>query len=100
MTREQLTFKHLGTILVVSAVLSAALAFGAADTAHAGVAEALQQVIDYINSKVARSLAILAVMMLGIGWWFGQVDWQRAGGIIFGIGVVFGAAEIVDLIKG
>ncbi len=81
-------------------LLAVALSVAAADPAHAGVAEVLEKVIEYINGKVARSLAILAVMLLGIGWWFGSVDWKRAGGIIFGIGIVFGAAEIVDLIKG
>ena len=70
------------------------------DSAAVGDAEAIDKIIEYINSRVARSLAILAVMLLGMGWWFGQIDWKRAGGIIFGVGVVFGAAEFVDMIRG
>jgi type IV secretion system protein VirB2 len=78
----------------------AVTALAAPDVAQAGVAEALEKIIEYINSKVARSLAILAVMLLGMGWWFGQIDWKRAGGIIAGVGIVFGAAEIVDMLRG
>ena len=93
--------KSKGAVTGVGAItLIIAVSIVTAVPAEAGVAEVLEKVIEYINGKVARSLAILAVMLLGIGWWFGSVDWKRAGGIIFGIGIVFGAAEIVDLIKG
>ena len=93
--------KSKGAVTGVGAItLIIAVSIVTAVPAEAGVAEVLEKVIEYINGKVARSLAILAVMLLGIGWWFGSVDWKRAGGIIFGIGIVFGAAEIADLIKG
>jgi type IV secretory pathway VirB2 component (pilin) len=91
------TSRHLALATFAAFALTA---LATPDAAHAGVAEALDKIIEYINSKVARSLAILAVMLLGMGWWFGQVDWKRAGGIIAGVGIVFGAAEIVDMLKG
>lgn len=91
---------RLVTVLMCAVVANLVLALGVPDPAAAGVAEAIEKIVEYINSRVARSLAILAVMLLGIGWWFGQIDWKRAGGIIFGIGIVFGAAELVDMIKG
>lgn len=87
-------------ICVTALMLHVALSVGVPDPASAGVAEAIDKIIEYINSRVARSLAILAVMLLGMGWWFGQIDWKRAGGIIFGVGVVFGSAEFVDMIRG
>ena len=96
----QTTTQRLALICMVALVLNIALALSVPDPAAAGVAEAIDKIIEYINSRVARSLAILAVMLLGMGWWFGQIDWKRAGGIIFGVGVVFGAAEFVDMIKG
>jgi type IV secretion system protein VirB2 len=92
--------QRLALICVMALVLNIAFALSVPDPASAGVAEAIYKIIEYINSRVARSLAILAVMLLGMGWWFGQIDWKRAGGIIFGVGVVFGAAELVDMIRG
>ena len=92
--------QRLAILCVMALVLNIAFALSVPDPASAGVAEAIDKIIEYINSRVARSLAILAVMLLGMGWWFGQIDWKRAGGIIFGVGVVFGAAEFVDMIKG
>ena len=96
----QTTTQRLAIICVIALVLNIAFALCVPDPASAGVAEAIDKIIEYINSRVARSLAILAVMLLGMGWWFGQIDWKRAGGIIFGVGVVFGAAEFVDMIRG
>ena len=92
--------QRLAVICVLALVAHVAFALAVPDAASAGVAEAIDKIIEYINSRVARSLAILAVMLLGMGWWFGQIDWKRAGGIIFGVGVVFGAAEFVDMIRG
>ena len=92
--------QRLAVICVLALVVHVAFSLAIPDPAAAGVAEAIDKIIEYINSRVARSLAILAVMLLGMGWWFGQIDWKRAGGIIFGVGVVFGAAEFVDMIKG
>ena len=96
----QTATQRLALICVIALVLNIAFALSVPDPAAAGVAEAIDKIIEYINSRVARSLAILAVMLLGMGWWFGQIDWKRAGGIIFGVGVVFGAAEFVDMIRG
>ena len=92
--------QRLAVICVLALVAHVAFALAVPDAASAGVAEAIDKIIEYINSRVARSLAILAVMLLGMGWWFGQIDWKRAGGIIFGVGVVFDAAEFVDMIRG
>lgn len=96
----QTLLQRLVLVCILAIVLNVAFAVGVPDPASAGVAEAIDKIIEYINSRVARSLAILAVMLLGMGWWFGQIDWKRAGGIIFGVGVVFGAAEFVDMIRG
>lgn len=92
--------QRLAIICMVALFVHVAFSLAVPDQAAAGVAEAIDKIIEYINSRVARSLAILAVMLLGMGWWFGQIDWKRAGGIIFGVGVVFGAAEFVDMIRG
>lgn len=59
--------------------------------------DAIDGIIDSINSGTARGLAILAVMGLGIAGLVGKLSWKWAGGIIGGIVFIFGAAAIVDL---
>lgn len=87
-------------------VAAAAIA-GAASLAAAGPAFAsanveglLQNVVDLLTGNTARLLAVLAVVIVGVLWMFGLFDLRRAAIVVLGIVVVFGAAEIVNLITG
>ena len=100
----QLTSKRRGrprwqnaAFLVASAV---AMSMSAVAPAHADLAGVLNNVITMLNGTVAKSLAILAVMLTGFAWMFGHLDMRKAGMVIFGIALVFGATEIVGTISG
>ncbi len=69
---------------------SYAQAFGKIDTA-------LQTLVNFMTGNTGRLLGILGVAGLGVAAWFGRLSYWRAGEIILGIAIVFGAAEIVDL---
>ena len=69
-------------------------------TSGANVGTFIQNAINILNSTVIRGLAIIAIIVTGIAWMFGHVDMRRAGTVIIGIMVIFGAATIVDLITG
>lgn len=60
----------------------------------------IQNLIDLLNSGIIRGLAVLAVILTGIAWMFGHLDLRRAGTVVVGIIVIFGATTIVDLITG
>lgn len=60
----------------------------------------LQNVVDMLSGQTARLLATLAVIIVGILWMFGLFDLRRAGVVVLGIIVVFGAAQIVTLLTG
>lgn len=60
----------------------------------------LQNILDLLTGNTARLLAVIAVVLLGIAAIFGIFDWRKVGMVIFGIIVIFGAAEIVALISG
>lgn len=68
--------------------------------ASANVEGLLQNVVDMLTGNTARLLAVLAVVIVGILWMFGLFDLRRAAIVVLGIVVVFGAAEIVNLITG
>ena len=60
----------------------------------------IQNIIDLMNSGIVRGLAILAVIVTGVAWMFGHLDFRRAATVVLGIIVIFGAATIVDVITG
>lgn len=88
--------------LAAGAAVAAIMTFGAATPAlaSANVEGLLQNVVDLLTGNTARLLAILAVVIVGVLWMFGLFDLRRAAIVVLGIVVVFGAAEIVNLITG
>lgn len=60
----------------------------------------LQNVVDLLTGNTARLLAIIAVIVVGVLWMFGLFDLRRAATVVLGVIVVFGAAEIVDMLTG
>lgn len=79
---------------------AASLAAASPAFAAANVEGLLQNVVDLLTGNTARLLAVLAVVVVGVLWMFGLFDLRRAAIVVLGIVVVFGAAEIVNLITG
>ena len=88
-------FGAVGAIALATSLILVQLAF-----ASANVEGLLQNVVDMLTGNTARLLAVLAVVVVGILWMFGLFDLRRAAIVVLGIVVVFGAAEIVNLITG
>ena len=98
MTARPMRMRRLcatGTIAVAVTLILVQPAF-----ASANVEGLLQNVVDMLTGNTARLLAVLAVVIVGILWMFGLFDLRRAAIVVLGIVVVFGAAEIVNLITG
>jgi len=86
---------------VVLLVIVAPLLLSATEPAYAQsfgrINTALQTLVNFLTGPTGRLLAIIGVAGLGIAAWFGRLSYWRAGEIVLGIAIVFGAAEIVDL---
>lgn len=80
--------------------LLASPAFAQAAGVGGDIGAFIQNIIDLLSNGIVRGLAILAVIVTGIAWMFGHLDLRRAGTVIVGIIVIFGAATIVDMITG
>ena len=65
-----------------------------------GIESVLQNIVNMLTGNVARLLAIIAVIIVGIAWMFGYLDLRKAAFVVLGIGVIFGATEIVNTISG
>lgn len=68
--------------------------------AHADISSVLTNIQTMLTGTVAKTLAILAVMLTGFAWMFGMMDLRKAAMVIFGIALVFGATDIVSQISG
>ena len=56
--------------------------------------------VNFLTGAFARSIAIIAVAVLGYLGLTGRLRWGIAGSVILGIALIFGAATIVDAISG
>ncbi len=57
---------------------------------------ALQNLVTTLNGGVARSLAIVAVIGMGIAALTGRVEWSRAIVVVLGVGLIFSATTLID----
>jgi type IV secretion system protein VirB2 len=99
MTLDPRTARRIGLAAALAFAASPALA-QTAGGAGGNLGAFIQNIIGLLNSGVVRGLAIIAVIITGVAWMFGHVDLRRAGTVVIGIIVIFGAATIVDLITG
>lgn len=65
-----------------------------------GIENVLQNIVNMLQGNVARLLAIIAVIIVGIAWMFGYLDLRKAAFVVLGIGIIFGATELVNMISG
>ncbi|PJR92432.1 Type IV secretory pathway AvhB2 protein [Ochrobactrum sp. 695/2009] len=65
-----------------------------------GIESVLQNIVNMLQGNVARLLAVIAVIIVGIAWMFGYLDLRKAAYCVLGIGIIFGATEIVNTLAG
>ena len=83
------------------AVLIASPAFAQAGGGNfQPVDNALSFLVQAMQGTIARSAGILAVVVLGYLALSGRLSWFFAMSVILGIALIFGAASIVDAVKG
>jgi type IV secretory pathway VirB2 component (pilin) len=80
--------------------------FGSAFGAQIACAQDLQPVNDiadyvrgYMTGRLATSLAVIAVAVVGYLFWADQIAAQAALAVVAGIALVFGSAQIVAILE-
>lgn len=91
-------------LLVAAVALTATPASGQSISANPSGSNVIGEAVDWLRGtllgNVATGLAILAVAILGILAMSGRIEWGRAGLVILGIFILFGAVSIVSGIRG
>ena len=88
----------LGWGLAVTAS-SGTAALAQAAGSLAPVQSTLTTLVSTLTGPIATALATLAVIACGFLAWAGRLTWGVAGSVIFGIVLVFGAAQIVQFFQ-
>lgn len=92
--------RHAAFLVSVSVLLAFTMVEPAAAQSLGGVEKVLQNIVDALTGNVAKLLATIAVIVVGMAWMFGYLDLRKAGYVIFGVAILFGASEIVSTITG
>ena len=60
----------------------------------------LCRIISFLNGKFGRGIAMFAIIFIGIGLFVGKISWGLVLAVGLGIGAIFGAGSIVQMIAG
>lgn len=93
---------HIGALALV-ALLALGVVDGSASAQTTGsldITSVLQNIVTMFTGTAAKLLATIAIILTGIAWMFGLFDLRKVGYVVLGIGLLFGATQIVGLITG
>ena len=76
--------------------ISFASGTGASNDAIAGV---LCTIVCALQGGIGKAVATIAIVVLGIGLFLGKLSWPLAVATAIGIGMIFGASELVTWIS-
>ena len=91
--------RHAPVLTLLALVAMTAL-IEPATAQTANVEKVLHNIVDALTGNIAKLLATLAVIITGLAWMFGYLDLRRAGFVIMGVAILFGASEIVGTLTG
>ncbi|WP_037382828.1 TrbC/VirB2 family protein [Sinorhizobium americanum] len=94
------TARTVFTVASTAVIVSIVMVEPAFAQATGGIESVLQNIVDMLTGNVAKLLATIAVIIVGIAWMFGYLDLRKAAYVVLGIGIIFGASEIVSTISG
>jgi type IV secretory pathway VirB2 component (pilin) len=99
---EEFFWRLLITFSVIFAIISAcdsSFAGGAA-TDNDIIGSTLCRLVANLTGGIARSIATIAIFAVGIGLFMGKLNWGVAAATAAGVGIIFGAAQMVAWLSG
>lgn len=97
---SRINTRACAVIVSMATVFSISLIEPALAQSAGGIESVLQNVVTLLTGNVAKLLATIAVIIVGIAWMFGYLDLRKAAYVVLGIGIIFGASQIVGTISG
>ena len=98
---KQVSKFMLSSALVCLVALEPSVALAAAGNAAFGnIENVATRILSFVTGTFGRTVATIAVVVLGMMAMFGKLAWDHAIKVIFGIAIVFGAASVIDALSG
>ncbi|AIL64868.1 Type IV secretory pathway, VirB2 components (pilins) [Rickettsiales bacterium Ac37b] len=63
------------------------------------ISRVLCNIVKQLNGPIGKGISTIAIIVLGIGLFLGKLSWGLAVATAIGIGMIFGAAQIVAWIS-
>lgn len=102
-TSENMFGFALALFAAYAAMLVPADAWAATDgkaSTGGGIEGVLCRVVEWFQGGVGKALATLGIIVIGVGALMGKVSWGMAIIVGIGVGVIFSAGTIVDILSG
>jgi type IV secretory pathway VirB2 component (pilin) len=96
LTAEKMTHFALALVATYAFMLMPTAAFAGTNP----LGETLCNVVDWFQGPIGSGIATLAIIVIGVGALMGKVSWGMAIIVGLGVGIIFGAPAIVDMISG
>jgi type IV secretory pathway VirB2 component (pilin) len=71
-----------------------------ASSSASGLTQVLSNVVAGLTGPIGKTIATIAVIVLGIGLFTGKLSWPLALATAIGIGMIFGSSSIVTWLTG
>ncbi len=101
--REQTFFSNTQQKWLTTALMLFIAFIALSEPAFAGdfgkIEGALQKIITALTGPLAKAIATIAVAGIGLAWIAGYVEMRKAFFVCVGIGIVFGATQIVSMLS-
>lgn len=94
-SRYFLTFSLLALVVALPE-----LGFAQADNDLGGIGSVLCRIVNAVQGNIGKGIATLGIVFLGIGAFFGKVNWGLAVMFAVGIFAIFGATSIIEAFSG
>lgn len=65
-----------------------------------GISEVLCLIVTKLTGPIGKTVAMIALVVLGIGIFMGKLSWQLCLGVAVGITFIFAAGNIIDWLSG
>ncbi|UWQ35373.1 TrbC/VirB2 family protein (plasmid) [Leisingera sp. M527] len=78
-------------------VMAAILTLAAQPAAAAGFTDFFNNIVDEFNNA-KQPLALIGLMLVGVGWLFNFVDLRRAGWVVGGIVLIYASTDVLSMI--
>lgn len=98
--KREARFVLTSALLCLIALEPSVVAAAADANAFGNIENVATRILGFVTGTFGRTVATIAVVVLGMMAMFGKLAWDHAIKVIFGIAIVFGAASIINALGG